>query len=402
MRIGIDLRPLQGETRYRGIGKTLEFFLRALSALPEQNDHSFIFYIDSDMPMPDIVQSFAHATSRAVKSPKLGRKRYFRSFLPAYLAARPSRKEVDVFLQFDVALGIPRGVPTIAIFYDLIPLLIHESEKKSSAQLPLLRQVKDRLAQHMYWRKYLRFLKSFESADHLIAISRSSKKDLLEYMPTIKENSVSVVPLGVDRSFFKGAQQPSREFRSKITEPYLLFVGGIDTRKNVVELIKLFYALKPNYPTLRLMVVGKEFALHDQLNDRGWFTEINKNKSYSEDIVLPGFVNHEELLYLYRHAACFVFPSLYEGFGLPILEAMAAGCPVVAYDNSSIPEVAGDACLLIETGASMVKPVSTLLENPGLRAKYAAKGKRHAAKFSWDNTAREILKRVSEYENNVS
>lgn len=399
MKIGIDLRPMQGETRFRGIGKTEEFFMSALSRLPERSLHHFTFYVDADIPQPEITTLFPDSIVRTIKSPKLGRKRYFRSFLPSFSVAQPSPDDIDVFLQFDAALGIPRSVLTVVIFYDLIPLLFRDIEKKSSKNIRPFRRLKDGLARHMYWQKYLRFIHSFQKADHLLAISESSKKDLLRYLPSISASRVTVVPLGVDHSFFVSSGKPSDRVRELALKPYILYVGGIDTRKNVAELVKVLYALKPAHPELRLIVVGKEFSLEDQLADRGWYAELHNNEAYAKDVLSTGFVTHNDLLYLYRQAQCFVFPSLYEGFGLPILEAMAAGCPVVAYDTSSIPEVAGDACILVEQDNNLSAAAERVLNNNTLRQDLIQRGKEHAARFTWDKTAKMILEKVVEHGN---
>lgn len=396
MRIGIDLRPLQGETRYRGIGKTQEFLLSALARLPEQSQHNFTFYIDAKIEKPTITSLFPKAQLQEVKSLALGRKRYFRSFLPTFLAPRPDPNDIDVFLQFDGALGIPKRVPTVVIFYDLIPLLFRDIEKASSGDVSFVRHFKNNLASYLYWKKYLRFLGSFQKAKHLLSISENSKKDLLRFFPDISSNDITVVPLGVDRAFFAKPRKPSRKVRELASKPYLLYVGGIDTRKNVTQLIKTFYALKPHYPDLRLVVVGKEFALESQLGDRGWFTELRKNEDYAKDVHSPGFVTENDLLYLYREAECFLFPSLYEGFGLPILEAMATGCPVVAYDLSSIPEVSGKACTLVSQEEEFTAAVNAILSDRDLREKLVQKGRKHAAQFTWETTAKEVLTKVIE------
>jgi len=397
MRIGIDARPLQGETRFRGIGKTEEFCLKSMAGLPDAAGHLFVFYIDSVLPEPEILQLFANRKIIGVKSPRLGQKRYFRSFLPSSRPARPQQTDVDVFLQFDAALGIPSTVPTVAVFYDLIPWLFRDKEKKDTSSLRTARRLKNELAGQLYWQKYMRFLRSFRNATHLLAISQSSRDDLLKHFPDIKGDKVSVLPLGVDDSFFERAKDPSPTIRLLAKKPYILYVGGIDTRKNITELVRVLYSLKNTYPAFRLVVVGKEFSLQDQLTDRGWFDELYKNETYMKDVVTAGFVSHDDLLYLYSHAACFVFPSLYEGFGLPILEAMAAGCPVVAYKTSSLPEVAGNAGILIDPGISLAEPVGKLLSNQKKITLLRSAGKKHAKNYTWDKTSSQLLNALEKY-----
>lgn len=394
MRLGIDLRPLQAETRFRGIGKTLEFFLKA--AAPLLSKDRVVFYVEENAEIPDIVNLFNDHTTQTIPSFPLGKTRYFRSFLPSYRCAKPSNNDVGVFLQFDAMLGIPKSVPTITIFYDLIPLLFRDKERR--APVRLMRLPKDRLAGLMYWRKYLRVINSYIKSTHIIAISESSKRDYLRQYPSVDPNYIDVVPLAVDRSFFHTAREPSRHIKAMSAKPYILYVGGIDTRKNVVELIEVFYALKTGHQNLRLLLVGKEFSLHDQLSDRGWFTAIDRQSKFKKDIVYVGFVSQEDLLYLYQHAGCFIFPSLYEGFGLPILESMAAGCPVVAYDNSSLPEVAGKAAHLAETHEEFVRDVDMLLRDTRVRSETIKRGKLHAERFSWEKMAQRTIDIARKYE----
>jgi glycosyltransferase involved in cell wall biosynthesis len=118
--------------------------------------------------------------------------------------------------------------------------------------------------------------------------------------------------------------------------------------------------------------------------------------SRPKQVITPGFISDSDLAWLYGHAMAFVFPSRYEGFGLPVLEAMQAGCPVVAYDNSSIPEVAGDAALLVPDGDSLVPAITKVLKDEALRQTLIQKGKARAKRFSWDRTARETLGVLSE------
>jgi glycosyltransferase involved in cell wall biosynthesis len=229
----------------------------------------------------------------------------------------------------------------------------------------------------------------YKKATAITAISKSSKKDLLKFFPDIPASRVTVIHLGTNPLHYEG--NPSKKIEKMAAKPYLLFVGGIDIRKNIVGLLKAFYELKPTHPDLQLITVGKEFELKDRLDDLGWFTILNSQPEYAKDVIIPGFLSSADLHYLYQKAAAFVFASRYEGFGLPVLEAMQAGCPVVAYDNSSIPEVAGSAALLVKDGHDLAPAISKLLDNPKLRKELIAKGYEQAAGFSWDDTAKKTL-----------
>ena len=386
MKIGIDARPLQHETQYRGIGKSLEYLLTALKD-ELAPDESVIFYLDAGLARPELLENFPGSKIRTMPTARLGRRRYFRSFMASFRPINPPRGEIDVLLQYDVTFGIPKKVPSVVVFHDLIPYLFRGQEKQRSRQG--LKKAKDDLAREMYWRKYLGVLDTYQRATKIITISKSSKQDLLEHIKGVRPADIVVIPHGVKQVLVHG--QPTAKAKKLTKDPYLFYVGGIDLRKNIVGLLQTFYELKPDYPKLKLIMAGKEFGLRDQLESLGWFEVLNSQPSYAKDVLFPGYISAADLHYLYQHAEAFVLASRYEGFGLPVLEAMAAGCPVVAYDNSSIPEVASGAALLVPDGQSMTPQIKKLLSNKELRAGLVAKGRRQAAKFSWDKTAHQVL-----------
>lgn len=393
MRIGIDARPLQHETRYRGIGKALEFFLHELPHVVSKDD-SLVFYIDKELPEPELLNTLSNSRVVRVRAPKLGRKRYIRSVLKSFTPLKASRDDVDVVLQYDANLGVPTTVPTVTIFHDLIPYLFRGREKKLPAKG--IRKAKNTLAGNMYWQKYLRFLKEYRKAAHIVAISESSKNDYVQHVRVSAKQPVSVVSLGVSKTHLVG--KPTKKTIALTQNPYLLYVGGIDFRKNVAAVAKTFYGVKKYYPKLRLLVIGKEFGLTEQLKDLGWFDVLDSIPEYKKDVIMPGFLSDADLGYVYANAQAFIFPSLYEGFGLPVLEAMQAKCPVVAYKNSSVAEIAGDAAILVKDGGDMVPQVRKLLGNKQLRKTLVQKGVLQAKKFTWERTATEtyrILKKTA-------
>jgi len=174
--------------------------------------------------------------------------------------------------------------------------------------------------------------------------------------------------------------------------PYVLSVGTLQPRKNYVRLIRAFVQLTnqptnqpTNQLTNQLVIAG----------GRGWLYEetLAEAGKYPDRVRILGFVDDGDLPALYRNAALFVFPSLYEGFGLPVLEAMACGVPVVCSNASSLPEVAGDAALLVDPldtdGLTMA--MARVLEDPDLRRGMIARGLEQAARFTWERAARQLL-----------
>src|SRR5581483_7893796 len=195
MRIGVDARPLQHETQYRGIGKSLEFFLTALKDHLSTTDE-LVFFVDKGLPQPKMLRNYPEARVNSLPTSRLGRKRYFRSFLPSFKPLNPPRGSVDVVLQYDAGFGVPKKVPSVVIFHDMITYLFRGQEKQRPVKG--LRKQKDALARSMYWQKYLRVLKTYKYATKIIAISQSSKKDLLQFVDGVNAKDVEVINHGLN------------------------------------------------------------------------------------------------------------------------------------------------------------------------------------------------------------
>ena len=215
--------------------------------------------------------------------------------------------------------------------------------------------------------------RSARRADRVIAISERTKRDLVEHYG-IPERKIVVTPLGADPIFQPNGTSPD-------VPPYALFVGGIQPRKDPLTAIE---ALALVDGELRLVLVGDEKRGGDEV--RGAVRRLGLERR----VELAGYVEHEGLASLYRGAACLVFPSRYEGFGLPVLEAMASGTPVVATTAGAVPEVAGDAAVLVEPGdpAALAEGIRQALAD---RERFVAAGFERASRFSWAETARRTL-----------
>ncbi len=265
-------------------------------------------------------------------------------------------------------------------------------------------------------------------ADRIIAISESTKRDLIRLYPEINENKIVVVHHGFDRENFeqefreeekvqflkKWKLDYNKDHQNKInlrngkikqqfpTSPnrlcgtsanggYLLYVGAIQPRKDLVTLIRAFNMLKQSQimdvSDLKLVLVG----------ERAWKSESTlreiERSEFKNDIIVTGKVDFKELAMFFRWAKVFVFPSLYEGFGIPILEAMASKTPVVVADNSSLLEVGGEAVLKFKTGNSddLEEQLRKLLGNKDLQDKMVEQGLEQIKKFSWEKCAKETL-----------
>lgn len=223
-------------------------------------------------------------------------------------------------------------------------------------------------------------------ADHIVAISECTRRDLAAAYD-VPADKITVVPEAADPRF--RPQEPERVAAVRqsygLPEQYLLFVGTIEPRKNLTRLLRAFEKLHAEGMTEALVVVGRRGWLYED-----FFAELER--SPARDVVqLLGFVPDADLPAVYAGAQALAFPSLYEGFGLPALEAMACGTPVACSGTSSLPEVGGDAALYFdpESVESMVGTLRSLLDDGGRQEDLIQRGRERAAQFSWDRVAEE-------------
>jgi glycosyltransferase involved in cell wall biosynthesis len=224
-------------------------------------------------------------------------------------------------------------------------------------------------------------------ADSLIAVSESTKRDLVKKLGA-KPGKISVIHEGIDKSFyFKRDQEEINRVRSHfgLTRPYLLFVGTVQPRKNLEFLISAFAEAK--IKGFDLVIAGKPGWLYEEIYKAPAKFAVEKHVKFL------GFVDSQYLPGLYSGAGAFVYPSLYEGFGLPLLEALACGCPIIEANNSSIPEVVGEAGLLFKTNdkKDFIKQLRRVLKDDLLLASLEVKAEEQLKKFNWDKTAKETV-----------
>lgn len=228
-------------------------------------------------------------------------------------------------------------------------------------------------------------------ADHIITVSQKTRSDLIEYFDADPEK-ISVIYEGVSSEFRELKDPgPVDEIRKKYHLPptFFLYVGMLKPHKNVLWLLHLFRHLrKEGKVDASLVLIGKK----DKRYPRG-YEELAKLKTGLE-IIHISYVEHEELVAFYNGALALIHPSLYEGFGLTLLEAMACGTPVIACRSASVPEIAGEGAYLIESCADyqLQDAIVRLEKFPALREEWRRKGKQQACRFQWDQTAEETVK----------
>jgi glycosyltransferase involved in cell wall biosynthesis len=277
--------------------------------------------------------------------------------------------ECAVFHATEHLLVPVRGVPTVLTVHDLIYRLFPAHHKRLNfwylnAAMPL----------------YVR------RADAIIAVSESTKRDLIRLYGT-PADKVTVVYEAASPVFHP--QPPERiaavRARYGLPERYLLTVGTIEPRKNLSRLVEVLATLRLDAPDLRLVVAGAKGWLFE-----GFFEAVERH-GQGQAVILPGYIADDDLPALYAGAEVVVQPSLYEGFGLPVLEAMACGTPVACSRSSSLGEIAGQAALTFDplSVEEMTEVIRRLLADADLREMLRHSGLAHAATFSWSRAARE-------------
>jgi glycosyltransferase involved in cell wall biosynthesis len=233
------------------------------------------------------------------------------------------------------------------------------------------------------------FPRTLENADKIIAVSNSTKSDLIKYF-NVSAEKIEVIHEAADERFKPLTDDEVRKVKQKyhLDFPFILYVGGLTPYKNLITLVKAFYKLKIEGINHKLVIAGTKRWRYKELFD---FID---HLHLQDDIIFTGYVPDEDLPSMYNAAELFIYPSLYEGFGLPPLEAMACGCPVIASNASSIPEVVGDAGILFDPYDvnKLADHIFEVLSDDLLRANLSKKGLDRAKQFTWDRCALETFK----------
>jgi len=242
-------------------------------------------------------------------------------------------------------------------------------------------------------------------ARRILAVSEATRRDVRDAL-NIPAERISLAYNAPNPDFFRPAQGDRARIleRYQIDYPFLLYAGNIRPQKNIPRLVEAFAVARerlsrhPVYHDLRLIIIGDEISRYPSVRRAVIQARVERAVRFL------GFVPFEALRIFFEKAALFVFPSLYEGFGLPPLEAMATGTPVVASNVSALPEVLGDAALLVnpENVFDIARAIQEGLLDEDLRCELIAKGKAQAARYSWERTAREVLEVYREVANNAT
>ncbi|HLG65758.1 MAG TPA: glycosyltransferase family 1 protein [Ktedonosporobacter sp.] len=360
--VGIDLTAVW--RRPTGIFRYATELAQALLQLRDQSTHYVLFFareIHPDfLPLRD---SFT-----AVISPTTNELLLKQCWFPLTLL----RLQVDVmhYPAFPPPLIQPFGPRTVMTLHDCGPWRYPQ-------------------ALTLHGRLYFRTLlaRGLRTCTRVITVSRHAKAEIGHFQGERFLDKLAIIPEAARPEFAVAQSVPfldSVRAKYQLPERFLLAVTTLEPRKNLVTLLDACRQLRDQLGSScpPLVIVGR----------KGWHcADILRYMEVLEDtVIFPGHVSDQELIALYQMATCLVFPSLYEGFGLPVLEAMLAGCPVITSDSSSLPEVAGDAALLVNplSASEIATAIQTVWQDKALQASMSRNGRVRAAHFSWAETAR--------------
>lgn len=378
MKIAIDIREAGGEKAGKGWYTfhlvqnllKIDHATKSRSACSDRSigehkcEHSYILYARDGIPG---FTQFKNAQLKLISA---------KTALWHYLVARDIKKQnVDLFFapsSYIIPSILPSSIKTIITVHDLVAFLHPNTHQKKAT-----------IIEKLLLRRALR------RAAHVVTVSENTRTDLLQrfhYDP----KKISTVICAASEEFKPIAPENLRNFmtQTNLPEKFFLAVGTLEPRKNYLNLITAFKNISDHYPDFHLIIVGKNGWQYEKIHAAIKENYLNKK------VHLLGYLSNKSLVNLYSLAKALVFPSFYEGFGLPPLEALQCGCPVIASHTSSIPEVVGESALLInpENPTQITEAMLKIIKDPGLTLRLRQKGLKQAGKFSWEKSAKKLLK----------
>jgi len=380
MLIAFDCRIIRDKNP-AGIARVVLEFLKNVLVYDRKNDYILIF---DNIEMKELVMSHL----------KNVKKRHKIIILPyglmsfsdiLHLPKILRERKIDIYyVPYYITSPFHKGYKVIITIFDLIHFFY-----------PRLKMSLGRKAFHFF--SFMPRL-VFKRADRIITISISTSRDLVKKF-RISPKKVRLIYMGVAESFHMIDQKKSKRFiedKYKIKKPYILYVGRNEPHKNIKAIVLAYRLLPKNIISeYNLVFVGKQEERYEES-----IKELIEKYNLSNNIIFTGYVEESDLSYIYSAASVFVFPSFYEGFGLPILEAMKCGVPVVSSNTSSLPEVGGDAVLYAEPYdvAKISDHIKNILENRELKNGMIKKGLDQVKKFTWFKAANNLLQCFKEFE----
>ncbi len=372
MRVGIDARFAVHNRR--GIGNYALKLIQNLAEIDTNNE--YVIYIDKEDVKKVLPQKSNFRTKTIFPSNYLVWEQFV---LPIH--AKKDKVDILHCTGNTAPIFLDERIKLVSTIHDVMFL-------KDYSELPKSTSYYQRIGR--LYRKAI-VPKTIRHLSMALTISEFSKNDILQHLRQLDHNKIKVVYTSANESFVQVDKINSlQKIRTKfnIDCNYILTLGAIDPRKNTELVIKTYLELKiKNNINEKLLIVGIPNWKQSE------FYNIVEESNFKEDILFVNFVSEEDLVLLYNCASIFLYPSLYEGFGIPLLEAMACGVPVVTSNVTSMPEIAGDAAFLINphNGQELKAAVIKLLSDENLRNDLIARGLKQAKEYSWIKTAKQTL-----------
>ena len=362
MRIGVNTRLLL-KGKLEGIGW---FTYQTLQKIVTQHpEHQFVFFFDRPYD-PSFI--FADNVTPVVLHPQARHPVLFYLWFEWSLPAALRRHKIDLFLSTDSYLSLSTKVPTCLVVHDLA--FEHYPEHYV-------------LSHRLYWRHYSPLFA--KKARRIATVSTFSKQDVVEKYKIAPEH-IDVVYNGAHEEYQPLSYTERQQVKEKYADgcEYFVFAGAIHPRKNILNLLKAFVMFKKHQRSnMKLVIVGRPAWKYDEVN------EMKETMPYKEDVKWVGYMNIDELSAVMAGAYALVYASLFEGFGIPILEALQCDVPAIVSNTSSMPEVAGDAALLVDPNdpGDIAEKMHMLYKDEALRAQLVARARVQVQKFGWQQTA---------------
>ncbi len=365
MRIGVNTRLLL-KGKLEGIGwftfQTLEKIVRS------HPEHEFFFFFDRDYD-PSFV--FASNVTPVVVHPQARHPVLFYLWFEWSLPAKLKKYNIDLFLSPDSYMSLSTKVPTCLVIHDLA------FEHYPEHYVP---------SHRLYWTHYSPLFA--RKATRIATVSTYSKHDISKRYG-IDENKIDVVYNGAHAEYVPLSFEEREQVKARYTDgcEYFVFAGAIHPRKNIVNLLKAFVLFKKHQRSnMKLVIVGRPAWKYDEVE------ELRNTMQFKDDVKWVGYMNIDELSKVMGGAYALVYASLFEGFGIPILEAMQCDVPAIVSNTSSMPEVAGDAALLVDPKdpADIAEKMHLIYKDEMLRKQLIANARMQVKKFDWNLSAERL------------
>lgn len=366
LRIGVDARELEGKKT--GVGRYLINLLREWSEIAPEN--RYVLFFMKGIPNDPVLEREC-ISKRLITLPRILNRNLI--WEQVYLPVHVAREETNLFFSPSYTMPFFVRTRTVVTVHDIS---YEVNRKWFPPREAMIRRFFTRL--------------STNRADAIITISEFSKRDIIKYFG-INGDRIKVIYPAADSIF---SSVPNRDETERIKKRYntgerfLLYVGSILNRRPVNILIKSFSKAVKDESRLKLVIVGENRTWPKQDMRR-----MISDSGVKNSVIYLDYIPDDELALLYKSAEVFIYPSLYEGFGLPLLEAMSSGTPVIAPNVASFPEVVGDGGILIDRidEDEMSRAILAFIKDESMRNNYIIKGKERARKFSWRRSAEEHL-----------